>query len=231
MVLSLVECLIGFEHGVLHSWWGFPWLHIAIHILEQAGIYLFGVGVAALDASLLKPGRQGAEVRWLGGWLPFLHCPLPPAPSSNGDKADFLTAQAKTNFAPLRGDVGASMDVGSASDSGAGVFSFDGAEADPVQVPFGAAPVASTTGVGGETNYTNGNHRYSESLYSGGGGLEAALARGSYEHGSRHYADGGAANTGSPARPPLRRRADSPAPTTRGFAQPPAPGMLGADRW
>jgi len=58
-VLSLVECLIGFEPGAwsssalrilpilpsfraaarwgyLQNFWGFPYLHVAIHLLEQA---------------------------------------------------------------------------------------------------------------------------------------------------------------------------------------------------
>lgn len=58
MGLSLVECLVGFEYGFLGSCWGFPWLHIAIHGLEQVGIYLFGVGAAALHTLLLFPGSR-----------------------------------------------------------------------------------------------------------------------------------------------------------------------------
>lgn len=71
MVFSLLENLIGFEWGFL-DWWGFPWIHILIHVLEQVGIYIFGVGVAALS-SLLVEKREDAEVRFLGGWLPYLH--------------------------------------------------------------------------------------------------------------------------------------------------------------
>jgi len=71
MVFSLVENLIGFERGFL-DWWGFPWIHIIIHVLEQVGIYIFGVGVAALS-TLLVEKREDAEVRFLGGWLPYLH--------------------------------------------------------------------------------------------------------------------------------------------------------------
>jgi len=83
MALSLVECLIGFEHGFLSSCWGFPWLHIAIHIFEQVGIYLFGVGVAALHTLLLNPAsRPGAEVRSVGRWLVYLYCPHLPGPSA-----------------------------------------------------------------------------------------------------------------------------------------------------
>eukprot|EP00931_Biecheleriopsis_adriatica_P046899 TRINITY_DN26989_c0_g1_i1.p1 TRINITY_DN26989_c0_g1~~TRINITY_DN26989_c0_g1_i1.p1 ORF type:complete len:443 (-),score=75.42 TRINITY_DN26989_c0_g1_i1:96-1343(-) len=77
MVLSLVECLIGFEKGFLEEFWGFPWLHIAIHVLEQVGIYVFGVGVAALQALLLSPEEfPGAEVRRVAG-LSYLYCPQP----------------------------------------------------------------------------------------------------------------------------------------------------------
>lgn len=79
MVLSFVECNIGFEHGFLMSMYGFPWLHIAIHVFEQIGIYLFGVGVACLhELMVLKPPRAEAEVRWLCGCVPTLHCPFPP---------------------------------------------------------------------------------------------------------------------------------------------------------
>lgn len=75
MVLSLIECLVGFEHGFLHSLAGFPWIHVAIHIFEQVGIYLFGVGVAALHTLLLYPSlRPGAELRNVG-WLVYLYCP------------------------------------------------------------------------------------------------------------------------------------------------------------
>ncbi|CAJ1398614.1 unnamed protein product [Effrenium voratum] len=74
MVLSFVECLVGFEWGFLDSLWGFPYLHIAIHMLEQVGIYVFGVGVAALEALLLRPADfKTAEVRHLG-WLPYFFC-------------------------------------------------------------------------------------------------------------------------------------------------------------
>ncbi|CAK0822805.1 unnamed protein product, partial [Prorocentrum cordatum] len=59
MVLSFVECSIGFEHGFFPGWWGFPWLHICIHLLEQVGIYIFGVGIAALDAALADPAQEG----------------------------------------------------------------------------------------------------------------------------------------------------------------------------
>ncbi|CAE7871139.1 unnamed protein product [Symbiodinium necroappetens] len=75
MVLSLVECLVGFEWGFIERFWGFPWLHIAIHMLEQVGIYVFGVGVAALEALLLRPDAfKGAEVRYLG-WFVYLYYP------------------------------------------------------------------------------------------------------------------------------------------------------------
>ncbi|CAK9066661.1 unnamed protein product [Durusdinium trenchii] len=76
MVLSLVECLIGFEWGFWSGLWGFPYLHVAIHLLEQFGIYVFGVGVAALEVLLLRPKEfQHVEVRSLGK-LSYLYCEL-----------------------------------------------------------------------------------------------------------------------------------------------------------
>ncbi|CAK0873777.1 unnamed protein product, partial [Prorocentrum cordatum] len=73
MLLSFVECSVGFEYGFLPRWWGFPWLHICIHVFEQVGIYIFGVGIAALDALLVGPPRAGVEVRHLGGWLVYCY--------------------------------------------------------------------------------------------------------------------------------------------------------------
>mmetsp|Transcript_25764 Transcript_25764/g.76905 ORF Transcript_25764/g.76905 Transcript_25764/m.76905 type:complete len:405 (+) Transcript_25764:134-1348(+) len=76
MFLSLVECLVGFDYGFLPRLWGFPWLHIAIHVFEQVGIYLFGVGLAALQTLLLLPAsRPGAELRCLGPCLIYFYCP------------------------------------------------------------------------------------------------------------------------------------------------------------
>mmetsp|Transcript_44252 Transcript_44252/g.127950 ORF Transcript_44252/g.127950 Transcript_44252/m.127950 type:complete len:391 (+) Transcript_44252:124-1296(+) len=88
MVLSLFECLYGFEYGIADSLWGFPWLHIAIHTFEQIGIYVFGVGVAALHEMLfLDRPRRGAEVRYVARIVPYLYCPgasgeLPPRAST-----------------------------------------------------------------------------------------------------------------------------------------------------
>ncbi|CAL1127605.1 unnamed protein product [Cladocopium goreaui] len=80
MVLSLVECLIGFEWGYLQNFWGFPYLHVAIHLLEQLGIYIFGVGVAALEVLLLRPKDfQNAKVSQLR-WLIYFYC----EPSKDG---------------------------------------------------------------------------------------------------------------------------------------------------
>eukprot|EP00434_Breviolum_minutum_P009491 symbB.v1.2.008357.t1/scaffold524.1/size192337/6 len=74
MALSFIECLIGFQYGYLDSLWGFPYLHVAIHLLEQFGIYVFGVGVAALEVLLLRPKDfQHAEVRSMG-WMIYLYC-------------------------------------------------------------------------------------------------------------------------------------------------------------
>eukprot|EP00929_Paragymnodinium_shiwhaense_P068726 TRINITY_DN34618_c0_g1_i1.p1 TRINITY_DN34618_c0_g1~~TRINITY_DN34618_c0_g1_i1.p1 ORF type:complete len:418 (+),score=74.24 TRINITY_DN34618_c0_g1_i1:179-1255(+) len=75
MVLSCIECMIGFDYGCIDALWGFPWLHITIHTLEQVGIYIFGVGVGALEAKLITPVRRDAEVRYVGSWIPYLYCP------------------------------------------------------------------------------------------------------------------------------------------------------------
>lgn len=105
MVLSFIECLIGFEHGILRDWWGFPWLHIIIHVFEQVGIYIFGVGVAALHELLLKPRVGGAEVRYVAYMVPYLYCPL----SAGGAGADAAalapaTGGAEAPLAPASGE-------------------------------------------------------------------------------------------------------------------------------
>mmetsp|Transcript_33823 Transcript_33823/g.61913 ORF Transcript_33823/g.61913 Transcript_33823/m.61913 type:complete len:392 (+) Transcript_33823:45-1220(+) len=81
MATSLIECLYGFEHGILADWYGFPWLHIIIHVLEQVGIYIYGVGLAALSTTVVEPRRPGAEVRHIG-WLAYVYCPLAAAAPS-----------------------------------------------------------------------------------------------------------------------------------------------------
>lgn len=76
MVLSLVECLVGFDYGYIKSLWSFPWLHIAIHVFEQVGIYHFGVGVASLQALLQPTGFGGSELRHVNSLgMVYLYCP------------------------------------------------------------------------------------------------------------------------------------------------------------
>jgi len=91
MILSYFECTYGFEHGILTNWWGFPWLHIAIHVFEQIGIYLYGVGTASLQELLFEEQvREGAEIRHVGFGLPYLYCPYPrgDAPAKADEKEE-----------------------------------------------------------------------------------------------------------------------------------------------
>jgi len=97
MVLSLVECLTGFEYGFLLQLWGFPWLHICIHVFEQVGIYFFGVGTAALQELLFEEEcREGAEVRHVLG-LPYLYCPYPRDCAGEGPALVAVPAAKATN--------------------------------------------------------------------------------------------------------------------------------------
>lgn len=104
MGLSLVECLYGFEHGFLSEWWGFPWLHVAIHVFEQAGIYIFGVGVASLHELLFRPRpREGAEVRYVCLCVPYLYCPGPPGVHAETSEPLAKDAQAEPTKEQARG--------------------------------------------------------------------------------------------------------------------------------
>jgi len=75
MAVSLIECLIGFRHGYLTNFWGFPWLHIVIHVSEQIGIYMYGVAVASLRLTVIPKVREGAKVQYLPWGLPYVYCP------------------------------------------------------------------------------------------------------------------------------------------------------------
>jgi hypothetical protein len=75
MAVSFVECLVGFQHGFVESLWGFPWLHIVIHIAEQIGIYMYGVSVAALRLTVIPEVREGAKIQHLPCGLPYVYCP------------------------------------------------------------------------------------------------------------------------------------------------------------
>jgi len=62
MGVSLVEVLYGKEFQV--TYFGIvPVFHIIIHVLEQIGIYLYGVGVAAIEHTLVRPPSHGARGR------------------------------------------------------------------------------------------------------------------------------------------------------------------------
>jgi len=74
MLCSLFECMYGFDYGYIPALLGFPWLHIIIHVLEQVGIYLYGVGVATLQLKVLSE-QHGPELHHAGGWLVYLYCP------------------------------------------------------------------------------------------------------------------------------------------------------------
>jgi hypothetical protein len=70
MIASIIEVYWGFSHGVWHSLYGFPWMHITVHVLEQVGIYLYGFGAACLHHAVVEP-RPGAVV-WAFGCIPVL---------------------------------------------------------------------------------------------------------------------------------------------------------------
>ena len=73
MAVSLVEVIFGKEHQA--RFFGIvPVYHMIIHILEQIGIYLYGVGVSTLEHCVLRPVDVArARVEFLfGGCLPYL---------------------------------------------------------------------------------------------------------------------------------------------------------------
>lgn len=69
MALSFVEVHYGMAYGVIHSLLGFPWMHVTIHILEQLGIYGYGVGSACLHHCYVDP--TPCSFKWCG-WVPYL---------------------------------------------------------------------------------------------------------------------------------------------------------------
>jgi len=74
MLLSYAECRSG-TASVLTSPWcaGFPALHVAVHLSEQIGIYLYGLTLAFLHQVHVSP-RVGAEFAWLWGFIPYFRC-------------------------------------------------------------------------------------------------------------------------------------------------------------
>lgn len=69
MCLSLVEVYYGMDYGVIASLLGFPWMHVVIHILEQIGIYGYGVGSACLHHCYVEP--TPCSFKWCG-LVPYL---------------------------------------------------------------------------------------------------------------------------------------------------------------
>lgn len=65
MCVSLVEVIYG--KTLQGKYFGIvPYLHILIHILEQVGIYLYGVGVAVIEHTLVRPVDVGRpRIGWL----------------------------------------------------------------------------------------------------------------------------------------------------------------------
>lgn len=74
MFLSYIECTIGTEAVLFGTLRGFPVIHVAIHLSEQVGIYLYGLSLAFLHHANTSP-RQGASFRWLlHGTFPIFCC-------------------------------------------------------------------------------------------------------------------------------------------------------------
>lgn len=80
--MSFLEILWGYENGYLAAkYLGFPWMHVSVHILEQIGIYLCGVGAAALHHTVVKP-IGGCSIFYAAG-IPYTV--LPPKIDSKVD--------------------------------------------------------------------------------------------------------------------------------------------------
>jgi hypothetical protein len=73
MGVSLIEVLYGKQHQA--NYFGiFPVYHIIIHLLEQVGIYLYGVGVATVEHCMIRPiDAANARIQYtIGGIVPYL---------------------------------------------------------------------------------------------------------------------------------------------------------------
>jgi hypothetical protein len=73
MAVSLIEVIYGVRHQA--AFFGIvPVYHMIIHILEQIGIYLYGVGVATIEHCMIRPTEIAhARIEYLfGGHLPYL---------------------------------------------------------------------------------------------------------------------------------------------------------------
>jgi hypothetical protein len=77
MAVSLIEVVYGKDFQ--SKFFGIvPVFHIIIHILEQIGIYLYGVGVATIEHTIVRPpattsaGRLRGRIEYVfGGLIPY----------------------------------------------------------------------------------------------------------------------------------------------------------------
>jgi hypothetical protein len=70
MAVSLVEVLFG-QYCQDKYFGSFPFFHVVIHLLEQVGIYLYGVGVASIEHLIINP-TPGGRIERIRGLLPYL---------------------------------------------------------------------------------------------------------------------------------------------------------------
>ena len=73
MAVSLVEVLYGKQHQA--RFFGIvPVYHIIIHLLEQIGIYLYGVGVSTIEHCMLRPVDVATSriEYFFGGLVPYV---------------------------------------------------------------------------------------------------------------------------------------------------------------
>jgi len=74
MALSYIECSLGTDAVMTKTLYGFPAIHIAIHVSEQIGIYMYGLSLAFLHHVSVS-SRRGAEFEWLWwGTVPYFKC-------------------------------------------------------------------------------------------------------------------------------------------------------------
>merc|ERR1719242_2304638 len=64
MGVSVVEIVM--DRDSVSVWGCFPYLHVTIHVLEQIGIYHYGIGVAALQFLVICE-EQKSELRYVAG--------------------------------------------------------------------------------------------------------------------------------------------------------------------
>lgn len=70
MGVSFVE--ISMERDNVYILGSFPYLHVVIHVLEQIGIYHYGIGVAALQYLVICNEPQ-SELDYVHGIIPFIY--------------------------------------------------------------------------------------------------------------------------------------------------------------